>query len=218
MRDIAGTIAAAGTLDDATITRELPGVRFAVPAGIQARARTSIKHPYDLDHGEARLFEPATTLAGRDALIDGSRRISWLAPGAYLHHRVDVLRHVLALSRDKRWRPVHTEFVQPAGNRLVLAHAARHSLIQRAVIAPVRALGRTFLFRPYLYFALALVLLGAAFARRDGLVAMLLISGIGYELALGLVTTVPQFRDSGWLIVATVLATILTVFRAPRSA
>ncbi len=217
MTDLAGTLAHAQSFDDATLARELPGVPWAVTSGIQARARIAAKHPYDLDHGVAPLFERPTTTDQNEALIAGARRLSWLAPGAYVRHRLGVLRRVLGLSRDKRWRPVHTEFVQPRSLRLVLAHAAHHSLAQRALIAPVRALGRTFVFRPYLYLAFALVLFGFALARHDGLAAMLVISAIGYELVLGIVTTVPTFQASGWLIVATVLAGIVMLRRSPAA-
>ena len=38
---------------------------------------------------------------------------------------------------------------------------------------------------------------------------MLLVSGLVYELGLGIVTAVPEYRDSYWMMAATCLAALL---------
>lgn len=213
MFDITGTLDHAGKLDDATIERELPGVALAVTTDIQTRARAAHSHPDKLARGDTRLFEPATTDAERDALMQARRSLSREMPMAYLRHRMHELSHVLGISRIKSWRPLFTEFVQNKESRIAVAHAAHHSLAQRILIWPVKKLGHTFLFRPYVYFFLGIVLLPLALVRRHGLAAMVLVSGIAYELALGIVTYTPNYNDSHWMMVATVIAAIVIAIR-----
>ena len=109
--------------------------------------------------------------------------------------------------------PLYTEFVYSNTVREGIRQAAWHSTVQAALIRPVRWLSDTFLFRPHFYFALALALLPVALIRRQRDAAVLLASGLLYELTLMFVAIRAEYRDSHWLIAATVLAIIMVVAR-----
>ena len=207
MIDIAGTLDHARHIDDAEVHEILPGVSFAVAKDLQQHARkASHSSP---DAGGNRVFETPTTRTERDGLIAGRDSIAAARPLAYLGARVNVFERLLGFSRDKQWRTLNTDFVPNPNQRIGIAHAAHHSLVQRVLIWPVKLLSHTPLFAPYLYFLLALVLVPIAFVRRNGLAAMLLVSGLVYELGLGIVTAVPEYRDSYWMMAATGLAALL---------
>ncbi|HEY6035273.1 MAG TPA: hypothetical protein VIV58_13455 [Kofleriaceae bacterium] len=209
MVDIAGTLAHAN-LDDAALGElHLP---FAVTTGISARAKLA-NAKRQTDHGDARLFEPITD-ATRDAVIAARPALSRAQPAAYLAHRVHELAVLLGLRRAPHMRPVfYSEFAtsKPAG--FALLQMAHHSLAQKLLIWPVRKLSRTRLFRPYLFFFLAIVLLGVAIVRRHGLAAVVLASGLAYELVLGITAADPGYSDSQWLMVGTTLAAWLIASR-----
>lgn len=197
MVDIAGTLDHARPLQDSQIRHTLPGVSFAVATGLQRHAHA------------ARLFEAPTTQSERDGLIAGGEAISRALPLAYLRARVEDFARELGWSRDERWRTWNTDFVPNPTLRLGIAHAAHHSLLQRVLGWPGKLLSRTVLFRPYVYFLLGLLLVPVAFVRRNSVAAMVLVSGLVYELALGIVTAVPEYRDSHWMMTATCFAGLL---------
>jgi len=207
MIDIAGTLDHAHHIDDARVRALLPGVSFAIVKDLQQHARKASRSSPDA--GDNRVFEAPTTRSERDGLIAGRDSISTALPLAYLGARVKVFERVLGFSRDKQWRTLNTDFVPNPNQRIGIAHAAYHSLVQRILIWPVKLLSRTPLFSPYLYFFLALVLVPIAFVRRNGLAAILLVSGLVYELGLGIVTAVPEYRDSHWMMAATCVAALL---------
>lgn len=212
MEDIVGTLEHAPPLDDATVQREAPGVYFAHEEDIQSHAKQAYGHrPYD--HGPKRMFDYADTDRAKTAVLDARTQLSFAHPLAYLKHRGHVFVRVLGFVRGKRWRPFHTEFVQNPNERYTLAHDARHSSIQRALIWPVRKLSHSILFRVYVYAFIALVILGIALVRRHAIAALLAASGIAYELALGIVTAEPDYRHSHWMMVTSVLATLLVIVR-----
>jgi hypothetical protein len=205
--DLAGTLGHAHHLEDAEIRALLPGVSFAVVTDLQQHARKASQASPDA--GANRVFETPTTRTERDGLIEGREAISRALPLAYLGARVQVFERVLGFSRDKQWRTSSTDFVPNPKVRLRIAHAAHHSLIQRILIWPVKLISKTLLFRPYVYFVLGLVLVPVSYLRRHGLAAMVLVSGLGYELGLGLVTAVPEYRASHWMMVASCFAALL---------
>jgi hypothetical protein len=207
--DLTGTIAHAN-LDDAAL-RELH-VPFAVTTQITARAKLAYAKRAT-DRGDARLFEPVTDDT-REATIEAGRALSRSQPAAYLAHRAHELGVLLGLRRERHMQPVFfSEFVPSKRAGVELAHMAHHSLAQRLLIWPVRLLSRTHLFRPYLFFFLAIVLLVVAGVRRHALAAVILVSALAYELALGITTADPAYADSQWLMVATTLAAWLIVSR-----
>lgn len=207
--DLTGTIAHAN-LDDAAL-RELH-VPFAVTTQITARARIA-NAKRQTDHGDTRLFEPVTDDT-REAVIAARRTLSRAEPRAYLAHRIHEFAVLLGLQRDPHMKPIFfSEFAPSKKAGLEISHMAHHSLVQKLLIWPVRKLSKTPLFRSYLFFFLAVVLLAVAVVRRHGLAAAVLASAIAYELVLGITTFDPCYADSQWLRVATTLAAWLIVLK-----
>ena len=79
--------------------------------------------------------------------------------------------------------------------------------LQRAVDGVVEDLSHTWLFRPWIYLVLTLVLLG--FAVRVPYAPGLLLSGLGNEMSLFFLAHSPDYRYSHWMVCTTVLAGIL---------
>ncbi|MEP6859974.1 MAG: hypothetical protein ABJE66_05100 [Deltaproteobacteria bacterium] len=202
MVDLIGTIANAG-LDDAALAElHLP---FAVTTQIGARAKQAYAKR-EIDHGDHRLFEPAADDT-QGAVIAARRTLSRAHPAAYFSHRVHELAVLLGLRRDPHTRPVFfSEFAPSKKIGFAYSQMAHHSLAQKLLLWPVKLLSKTRLFRPYLFFFLAIVLLGIAVVRKHGLAGVILASGLGYELVLGITTSDPGYTDSTWLMVATTLA------------
>ncbi|MBV8757914.1 MAG: hypothetical protein JO257_11580 [Deltaproteobacteria bacterium] len=152
-----------------------------------------------------------TSDAERDALLSQHWQVALDHPGAFLSYR---WRRVFA--RHKRENAVYTKAVPSYPRDAVgLRHMEAHSLMQRLLTWPVRLLSHTPLFRPLVYFVLAIVL-GIA-GRRSRLVLGLTISAVAYQLSLLVVGARGEFRDSHWLLVATALAfTLVLVQRASR--
>ncbi len=212
MSDIVGTLRYAGTLDDATIERCLPGVRFAT-ADIQQRARAIHGRTRQYAATDQRLFEPPTTDAEREALFAGRRALVRLAPKAYLKARWGMFVRTIGWRTPSNWSPAYTAFYETFRDAKGMYHAARHSLLQGLLLAPFTALSGTPLFRPYLYLALALLLLPFAIVRRQRAAIVFLASALGYELGVFVLANRTDYRDAHWLMVATVLGLALVVTR-----
>jgi hypothetical protein len=212
MGDIIGTLHHAPTVDDAEARRLLDGVRLATVTGIQQRARSLDGKLGSYAATDQRLFELPVNQAERDALYAARRAVARAAPASYLEHRRRLFFRELGFARSQWW-PLHTDFIAHPSNREVLRHAARHSLLQAQLVRGMRLLSATFLFRPSLYFVLALVLLPLAAARRQRDSLVLLASAVLYELSLMFVALRPEYRDSHWMIAGTVTAIALMIAR-----
>ncbi|MFT3694678.1 MAG: hypothetical protein QM831_16125 [Kofleriaceae bacterium] len=203
--DIVGTIANAPALDDAKLHEQLAGIALTWETKLQDHAR----HAYQ--HADDKFFAASVD----EAKVRAARRaLSRAYPMAYAKHRFHDFVRVLDLSRGKGWRTFYGDFIAK-GLRASAVHDAHHSLVQRALIWPVKALSRTFLFRPFVYFFLALSALGFAIVKKKPLAAMILISGVIYELGLGIVASAPDYHDSHWMMTATVIA-LLALLLEPR--
>jgi hypothetical protein len=147
-------------------------------------------------------------------LVDARRDLMRSHPGAFAAHRARWFWRSLGLKRLRSsWDPVYTKTTPSKQARVWLHHAARHSAVQKTLNNAVRAFGKTPLFWPYVYFAIAIALLGVAIKRRRMLEGMLVASGLAHELSLAIVAEVPTFRHSHWLIVSTLIALAITIVR-----
>jgi hypothetical protein len=203
--------------DIANILRNAPPLSDAylrdVLAGTPLRFDTEIQqHALDRE----RLFAADSTVPQRAAMIRARRTLIREQPAAWLAHRARRLHAELGLPPSRPWPALYTSFVSSQAEARAINHWAQHSLVQRVLVAPVRWLSGTVLFRPYLYAILALLLLPLAIAWRQRLAIVVLASGILYELSLAAVSTRPAYRDSHWMILATVLATVLLVIHRAR--
>jgi hypothetical protein len=132
-------------------------------------------------------------------------------PGAYLAHRWNVAERTFGLHRGRAWRPLYKRFLGTRAQRAAIQHTARHSLVQRALTWCVASLSHTMLFHPYIYALLALLLLPLAIASRCRDAIALLTSGLLGAVGELVYAQAPELRYSLWLIVTTLLATIVLV-------
>ncbi len=211
MFDIIGTLRFATDVDDAQALRDLEGVHLATQTGIQHTAQQLDGKPSRAAAGEGRLFEPPQTDDERDALFAARRSLAMHEPGSYLHHRLRHLFRLLGLKRPPSWTPAYTKIIPTRSHVEPLQHAERHSLLQSLLLAPVQWTSKTLLFRPVIFFVLALLLLPFALLRRQHIAAVLIVSAITHELALSIVTTTAGYTDSHWMIVATLVAAALLI-------
>ena len=132
-------------------------------------------------------------------------------PLSYIYHRLRVFQNVLGLTKtvttDLIFSPVWHLRLDATGADVPIA--PRQSAI--ADVLDWIAIN-TPLFRPYLYFALALVLLPLVRRHRDLLA--LVASGVVYELTLVPFAPSPEYRYSHWMIVCTIIAIVILIRRS----
>jgi len=93
----------------------------------------------------------------------------------------------------------------------------RWSALQLALTRVLTAVWKgTPLFKPWIYLALALLLLPLALRQRDAFA--LLASGIALEATLVVLAPTPDYRYSHWMVVATCIAIVVLVARRYRQA
>jgi hypothetical protein len=211
MMDIVGTLRFADDLDDAELQPHLAGVPLANATAVQPRARTLYGKTARYAATADRLFDPPVSVAQREALFAARRSLMRAEPGAYVAHRWRQLYRLLGFGKTRPSSAAYTRFVAVPEHYKALQHGARHSQLQATLIRPVQWLSKTFVFQPYLYLILAIMLLPLAAVRRHREATLLLASGVLHELSLMFVTTRIEYRYSHWMIAATVLAIILLV-------
>ncbi|HEX4454610.1 MAG TPA: hypothetical protein VH143_27305 [Kofleriaceae bacterium] len=150
-----------------------------------------------------------------DAITRAWRAIVLAHPFAYTEYRLDTFAEVLGLHAKfngvtvvphaTQWPSLVAFYKIPAGWPTIQM-PAEHLL--------KAASKRTPLFRPYIYFVLALLLL--PFARKHRDIAALLLSGIVMELSLLPLAVTPDYRYSHWLVITTCIAVCMLVARRAR--
>ena len=132
--------------------------------------------------------------------------------------RVTAFAQTLGMRPVRSWRPTYTRFIPWRDGGKALYLMAGRSRAQTVLERFVRTSGRTPLFLPYLYFLVAIGLVGFLAMRRDPLPLALVASGVAHELALYWVDGDPRFEHSHWMIVSTLLAAALSWrrFRRPE--
>jgi hypothetical protein len=206
MFDIVGILANSPTTTDAQIRERAGSARFAVLFSIQETAR-------ELRNKGRRqisaLFVEPVTDDDVEALLAARANLRASALGAYAKTRWKHWQRILYPRKQRSM--AYTDDATTGTQRIASAHDASHSRVQRALIWIVNLVEATPLFAPFLYLALALVML--VLARRDRTSVVLLASGIVLELALAFTTWDVEYRYSAWLIVATALTGISVVHR-----
>jgi hypothetical protein len=217
MNDIAGSLAHSAPLAPDEIRDALAGVELVPSASAdpQARARALGDNHLLFDDPERGLFAGGVGQTQRDAIRAAHWPIIRVTPGGYLAYRWHYFKRVIGLANEK-YPAFYTVFVVSHDQATAIAHQARHSLLQSTLLRIIRPLSRTFLFRPYFYLFVALVMLPFALKRRQVLAITLLASGILYELSLLFTAIRAEYRDSHWLAVSTVLAVILLTVQGTR--
>ena len=159
-----------------------------------------------------KLVDPRIDSAKIDALVEARARMRSEDPAAYISARFAHWRRLLLTPHTK----VYTKDSVSPDHRIVAAHAARVSPIQKLTHKLARLFSRTPLFSPLVYLAIAVLIL--PFAIRQRMAAALLVSAILLSLVLAVVTWDAEYRHMTWPIVATLLALVLVVKQRTASA
>lgn len=219
--DIVGVLAHEDPRSDDELRELLRGTPLLHDTDIQARAKAlySPRTSYQVTRGDDRLFGDPTTPEHIAALTRAWKQLVLHDPLAYVAHRNAVFAELLGLSDAPLWGPVYTRFAESHDQELWIEHQAASSRVQLALSAALYRLAtETSLFRPYLYAAIALLLL--ALCCRDRLSLTLIASGLGYELGYWPITSTPDLRYSQWMITCACIAAVLLFaqrYRAGRA-
>jgi hypothetical protein len=220
--DIVGVLYYEDHRSDEDLRELLRGTPLLHTTDIHARARAlySPRTSWQVTRGEDRLFEDPKSPEQAAALNRAWKELVLGDPEAYLAHRTAVFAELLGLSDAPLWGPVFIGFAESAEQATWIQHEAVPSRLQSYA---ARALGylasETMLFRPYLYAAIAILLL--ALCCRDRLTLALLLSGLAYEAGYFPIGSTPDTRYSHWMTLCTCVAALLLFvqrYRAGRGA
>lgn len=217
--DIAGTLTNVdGTLSDAELRDLLDGTQLKVDHDIHAAIR-ALYVPYDyssLIDGPGHLWDlpvygktPAPP-SQRDAITRAFWDVVTSHPAAYLRHRLDVMLATLAITSEHGTTVITHAAQHPAYVRALDLDPASNWLQRKLERTIKRIAKRTPLFHPWLYVALALVLLALV---RTRLELAVLLSGLGLEASLFPLSPGPDFRYSHWLVVCVLIAGVMVIAR-----
>lgn len=223
LMDMAGTLANLdATIPDSELRPLLSGTRIQVDRDVHAaiRRQYSSLDFSPLIHGDGHLWDvpiagttPAPT-PQRDAIAHAFWQLVTRYPGAYLKHRATVMGHALALTAAPSSTVMNHKLQwAPALARLGLPPPEPSSLQWRWQRRLSHLADRHLpsLYRAWIYAVLAIALL--AFCRRQRDVLAILLSGLGLESSLFVLTPTPDYRYSHWLVICTCVATVMLVAR-----
>ncbi len=205
--DIVGIIRFSPKLTDEQLLRDTEGVPWLYKDKIQSRTRTTYQpgHSFlDITQTDRRLMDWIGTDEQRAAVTNAWRTLVVAHPLAFLRHRWAVFNAQLKLHPL-----VWAGFTNADWGEDLVKHRANHSMVQQAWIDALVWFGPSNLMRARLWFVLALVLLPLAWRQRVPFV--LLASGVLYQLGLFLVAPATDYRYSHWMVLATILATVMLV-------
>lgn len=218
--DIVGTLRfTKPDIPDAELSAMLAGTRLVPQQNIHRTLRKAYRSDTMLwlVLGDTRVFDlpladvepPSPEI--RAALLRSWKTVVFGHFGAYLRYRVDRFRVVLGMTkkREKVWDEpiIVTHEYQDKKLLWEFGVSTTTSPAQACIDEALTYFSHTWLFRPYIYFFLSLVLL--VLARKHALAAALLLSGLGNELSLLFLAHSADYRYSHWMICTTVLAAIL---------
>jgi hypothetical protein len=217
LHDIAGVIALTEPRTDEDLRYVLRGTPLRKQHDIQWNARVVFKRggAWRVAAGEDRFFDVPTTQAQWDAVSRAWRELVLGDPRAYLAAHWDRFQDLTGLAPDPPRANVWNVFLEDFPQSELIDHAAAPSDFQQVTGGIFHWLaGATPLFRPWIYIVIALALL--ALCCRDRLTAGLFVSGLFYEASFFPVGVDPDYRYSHWLILCTVIATVLLYIQRAR--
>ena len=219
--DIIGTLNyVEGERPDSELRATLAGMNLRLDTNIHAGLRRAYRSDTMLWYvvGANRVFdlpladvEPPSA-AMRARMTEVWKQVVFENFGAYVRYRIDRFRVVIGLEADGEttWSTEHlivTHDYQDKATIFTYGVATTTSAVQGTIDEGLEYLSHTWLFRPYLYLFLTLVLL--VLARRHAVARALLLSGLGIEMSLFFLAHSPDYRYSHWMICTTILAAIL---------
>ncbi|MFT3694636.1 MAG: hypothetical protein QM831_15915 [Kofleriaceae bacterium] len=213
IHDIAGTLCYAPRLSDEEVTKLLDGVELLKHDSLQARfcADYNPRWWFALSYDDARLFSVTPSEAERAARTAAYVRLVKTYPLAFATHRWNVTRELLGLGDTTPDEPVVQSFAGSPAQAEKVFTSGSLSKLQRVVGRKFLAMSETMWFRPWVYLLIGLCMLGYAIAKRDGLVAALVTSGITYEASFALAAAGAPYRYSHWMIFTCCLAAVIVV-------
>jgi hypothetical protein len=230
--DITGTLANVDeTISDEELRQTLAGTQILVDHDIHAALRTH----YAMCRRNGIDFGPLIARDGglwslpidgtkpapesqRDAITHAFWDVVTSHPGAYLAHRWQSTREVLALTHRTVVAPVMTFHVQvPEYLELLHLGTGWSSLQDWWQQRAVWCARKTPIFRPWIYVVVTLILLPLAIRGRQRDVVALLLSGLGLEASLFLLAPTPDYRYSHWLVTCAMISIVMLTARRART-
>jgi hypothetical protein len=218
LQDIAGTLSYADPISDDELRRTLYGTPLVVEHDIHAAIR-AIYSPVDYRHlrrGPKRIWDTPETENERTAVARAWRDVVTSHPAAYFRYRRDTMEMVLRLDHAEYVNVIvrFSSFTHP--DNLWIDHQAAPSGIQDVLHHVSIEISKGWLFYPYIYLAIAILLL--PLTRRDRVAFALLASGLLYELAWLFLAPTADYRYSHWMVTTTMMAAVRLFAARYRSA
>jgi hypothetical protein len=212
--DIVGVLASSRVYSDADLLRILDGTPLVPREDIALRARRGYNPTlwWWTVNGANRLFDWPTTESHRAAIARAWKTLVFERPLAYLRHRLRVFRVLLGLPDRFDSEPVSGPVWRTHMDQAQVRDPSPSSALQTGVGDALQWLADdTPIYRPYIYFVLALVFLPLARRHRDALA--LLSSGIVYQLTFLPLSPSSEFRYTHWMITCVVISIVILVKR-----
>ncbi len=201
--DVSGMIGFTRPRTDEDLRELLRGTNLFAQTDIQERAGRLYRlgGPYRLTQGEDRLFDHPHTEEHWASLGRAWKELFFADPGAYFASHWFLYQRLLGIIEPAR-ATVWDGFLEDGEQRYSVMHDARQGRIQRWIKTVCAFLAdETPLFRPWIYAAIALLLLVTSCRSRIGWAV--LTSGILYELTFFVANADPDYRYSHWMVTST---------------
>lgn len=207
--DIVGTVRYMPPRSDEEMRHLLRDTPLVVEEDIYGHIRRSYtpRTWWWYSHGDGRIWDPPASKKQRLAIRRAWTELVTEHPGAYWNHRRRAFNEVIGVTDKEVWSPVWNNFYDSPERGAMVGHNHSHSAYQKRLSKWFFDLGDEVVFQVFWYFWLSFVLVGVAIWRRQGLMLVLLSSGIAYELTYFFLAPSPDFRYSHWL-VACVVASV----------
>ncbi|HEU0036487.1 MAG TPA: hypothetical protein VFQ53_38005 [Kofleriaceae bacterium] len=205
LMDIAGMVKYAPKMSDDEVRQRLSGIPGLPSEHLQSCMRRSYSPRawFWLANGSGRVFDMPQTDAHLEAISESWWEMITTYPRAYVGHRFQVVKNLLALTPEPPevgW----SNFVELPPQEWMLNHSATHSTVQHAWTHVVESHRDNLVFRPWLYLLLGLFLL--PLCARQRIAFAVLASGLACELSVFVAAPSADYRYSHWMIVCTTIA------------
>ena len=216
--DIVGVLAYEDHRSDEDLREVLRGTPLHATTDIHYHVRMlySPRNSYLVNRGPDRLFDDPATPEQIAAINRAWKQLVFDDPAAYLSHRAAAYAELLGLTEAPLWSPVYVGFTESDEQVNWIRHTTMPSRLQsHAAVILGDLSSETMLFRPYVYLAIAILLL--VLCCRDRVTLMLLVSGLAYEAGYFPTAATPDVRYSHWMTVCTVLAALILFVQRYRA-
>ncbi|HUS27142.1 MAG TPA: hypothetical protein VMZ53_01490 [Kofleriaceae bacterium] len=220
MCDMAATLRyTSPTIPDAELRETFEGLRLWPDSDFHEFARRGdeeAEYVPTLWNTAYGLFAVPRDEAERNAMVRAWKKIVLTHREEYLTYRWKMFTRLLGFGGDDS-SPVYnwfTDIQDPYGSATMADHDAHAGKLQDVLRRGMHAVGRTPLFRVYVYLALLFILLPFA---RDRLTLAVLGSAASSEVILFLIAPTTDWRYSSWMILAVVIAAMLIAAQRIRS-